>query len=1443
MAVKMTDKEGSMRIAHFGAFDMESMGDTMFPVIFRLEMEKRFGDRLEIDLYAPNGTNHPYNNLARVYPIDSLVQRHAKKAYCALVVGGGEFIHFRPISYRSPDGEKKYYNPGELWKKPQEIAEGLNLPVIWNCVGVGRDFENGDEAEQVRQACEELSYLSVRDAYSRIRLQNIAVVRKIYQVPDMLWLLRRYIQPGLLDDCFRQLKKEYRFLNQGYLVLQYGTSLEYGRLAKEVQKISTDYGLAVLLLTVNYCHEDQGVSDQLQEVCREFYIMGRKLQPKEIMAVIAHAKFFLGTSLHGNITAMSYGVKNLCLDMYPSCVGKLDGLFEMMQMQELLVRDIDSLRGQFDQQMRVENRGMVAEKTALFQEELKCHFDRIAGLLQENTAIQKKDAKGGTKRTEKYWAETKKDSIERKKTGTGESKDAQKLKRQYRFIKSVLNDGKTSTGCNSMMELGSAIEGSQSLELEFQVQKAVEAYQGKFYYPNPFIVESIEASENGKPASCSLEGMIAGSSGAFAVYKDCCRFSVLANTPCDAQYKEEGLCKETLREQELFRGEVCRERVLLKVHIRLRDAWHEYMEALEGQAQKDAQELLNRQGHIGLLLESERKLSADKKEKQNQIDELLEKGQRLRREVEKKQECLDEALKKERTLKNELNSKQECLEACIQAEQRLKQELQWLKQELLNKEGHIELLLETEREFERVKKSRTWRLAFKMQQLSALLLPPGSVRRLFVKMALRLFRHPRQALKLLSPRKIRHFFQFLKEEGAGFVSQRIDESMQGIKVTQEELDIQKEVEEMPFEAYGTLVFPQPKEPEVSIIIPVFNEFPYTYRCLKSVLEQSKDAVSYEVIVADDGSTDDTVRLQEIVKNILMIRNAENLRFLKNCNHAAASARGKYLLFLNNDTQVQENWLEPLVRLMRKDPGAGVVGSKLVYADGRLQEAGGIVWDDASAWNYGNRMDAVKSEFNYAKEADYISGAALMVRAALWKEIGGFDERFAPAYYEDTDLAFEARKRGYKVLYQPLSVVAHFEGISNGKDVSSGQKSYQEKNRAKFYEKWKDVLSNGHYPNGKHVFLARDRAAGRKTLLVVDHYVPTYDKDAGSRCIFDYLKLFVSAGYNVKFIGDNFFKSEPYTTVLQQMGIEVLYGDDYFNNWKGWLRENGNYFDYVLLSRPHISIKYIDLVREYSHAKVIYFGHDLHFLREMREYRLTGKEQARRDAAEWKKTELALMRKADVSYYLSQVELAEIAKLDATIKARRVPIHIYPKTPKAGYRANGRQGLLFVGGFGHPPNTDAVKWLVSEIMPLVWEKKPDMELHVAGQNPPPEIRELAGEKVLIHGFVPQEELEEMYQKVKLAVVPLRFGAGVKGKIIEGMLRGVPVVTTGIGVEGIEGAEEIVKVCEGAEEIAETVVRLYEDEDGLEKMSGEEWRYIMEHFSVECAVRILREDFEL
>ena len=645
--------------------------------------------------------------------------------------------------------------------------------------------------------------------------------------------------------------------------------------------------------------------------------------------------------------------------------------------------------------------------------------------------------------------------------------------------------------------------------------------------------------------------------------------------------------------------------------------------------------------------------------------------------------------------------------------------------------------------------------------------------------------------------------------------------------------------------YGKLNFPVEENPEVSIIIPVYNQIHYTYLCLASILEHTKD-VSYEILIADDVSSDATEHLGEFVSNITVCRNETNQGFLRNCNNAAKSARGRYVMFLNNDTQVTEGWLSSLVNLIKSDPSIGMVGSKLVYPDGRLQEAGGIIWSDGSGWNYGRLDNPDKAEYNYVKDVDYISGAAILLSNELWKQIGGFDERYAPAYCEDSDLAFEVRKAGYRVVYQPLSKVIHFEGVSNGTDVNGGGlKRYQVENSEKLKEKWKEEFKNQCVNTGNpNPFRARERSMGKPVILVVDHYVPTFDKDAGSKTTFQYLKMFLKKGYVVKFVGDNYLHEEPYTTVLQQMGIEVLYGQEYLTGIWDWLDKNGKEINVAYLNRPHIAAKYVDYIAEHTGIKIIYYGHDLHFLREFREYELTGDVQKKRDSEYWKSIEFALMHKAAVSYYPSVVEEEAIHDVDETINVKAITAYVYDTfLEKLNMDFAKREGLLFVGGFAHPPNADAVMWFAKEIFPVIREKL-DVNFYVVGSRVTEEIKALEqpGSGIIVRGFVSEEELSELYRNCRIVVVPLRYGAGVKGKVVEAIYNGAPIVTTSVGSEGIPGVEDVLLVEDKPEDFARAVAELYTDEKRLCELCARTQEYIKDHFSVDAAWEVIREDFE-
>lgn len=769
-----------------------------------------------------------------------------------------------------------------------------------------------------------------------------------------------------------------------------------------------------------------------------------------------------------------------------------------------------------------------------------------------------------------------------------------------------------------------------------------------------------------------------------------------------------------------------------------------------------------------------------------------------------------------------------------------------LKTTVCNKEDYIKQLLEVERRFEREKSTRTYRLALKFRKISSAILPENSKRCFFAKLLKKALRHPGKMIKMINPKRIKNCMIILRREGVASAYEHLKivedyERSRGTIIDNSDLfirsvsDVAKD-----FKEYKKLEFPQSDNPEVSIIIPVYNQFDYTYHCLESILENSFEC-SYEVIIGNDCSTDLTKRLEEIVSGIRVITNNKNLRFLLNCNHAAESAKGKYILFLNNDTQVQKGWLQSLIYLMEQDATIGMVGSKLLYPDGYLQEAGGILWKDASAWNYGNRQNPNNPEFNYVREVDYISGAAIMIRRSLWEKIGGFDTRFGPAYCEDSDLAFEVRRHGYKVVYQPKSVVVHFEGISNGTDLNAGQKKYQVENQKKFYEKWKNVLEAEHFENGRNVLTARERSKNKKHILVIDHYVPQYDKDAGSKTTWMYLKMLVKKGYQITFLGDNFYQHEPYTTELQQLGICVLYGPKYAENWKDWLLDNIDYFDIFYLNRPHISIKYIDLIKAHAHGKIIYYGHDLHFLRIQREYEVSKDEKLLDESQKWLDQEIYLMRNADMSYYPSVIEKNAIQKIDASIPVKAITAYVFETFNQVQYDISEREGILFVGGFAHGPNLDAVLWFLENIYPQVYERT-KAPFYIVGSKPPMEIQNIKTEGVVVKGFVSEEELKELYKMCRIAVVPLRYGAGVKGKVVEALYYGIPVVTTSVGAEGISGIEEFAVVKDKPEELVDAICSIYNDQDILSEMSEKNQVYVQKYFSVDAVWNIVKDDFK-
>lgn len=637
-----------------------------------------------------------------------------------------------------------------------------------------------------------------------------------------------------------------------------------------------------------------------------------------------------------------------------------------------------------------------------------------------------------------------------------------------------------------------------------------------------------------------------------------------------------------------------------------------------------------------------------------------------------------------------------------------------------------------------------------------------------------------------------------------------------------------------------LEFPSAGSPRVSIVVPVYNDYRVTVHCLQSVLRHTA-AGQYEVIVADDGSSDLTATIEARLKGIEVVRGG-NLGFLRNCNRAAARARGEFVLLLNNDTAVTAGWLEALLEVF-DDPAVGAAGPKLLFANGALQEAGGIMWRDGSAWNFGRMDDAGKPAYNYVKDVDYISGACLMVRHSLWQQLGGFDERFVPAYYEDADICFAVRESGYRVLYQPASSVFHFEGVSNGTDLTAGVKQHQVTNQQVFADKWQAVLERDHYPNAEHVIWARDRSANRPCVLFIDHYVPHYDKDAGSRSTFMYVKLLLAMGYRVQFMGANFFAHAPYTLDLQQHGVEVLVGESIARGLDAWLGEHAPYINQIFLHRPHVAEQFLPHLKKLTACPPINFvGHDLHYLRIGREAEVLGDPALHKSADSWRQREYAVFDQVDRIYYFSQAETDEIASHRPDLALRTIPLHALEEKSLPDYAPTQPQHLLFVGGFNHPPNVDAARWFVEDILPRVRATVPGCHFHLVGSNPNSVVKALASDHVTVHGYVDDAALEALYREVGLAVVPLRYGAGVKGKVLEAVQHNVPLVTSTIGAEGIPDADVVMWIADEADAIADAVTGIL---DGSADVTGRMARYsdwLAQHFSRRRAEALLRDDFE-
>lgn len=625
-------------------------------------------------------------------------------------------------------------------------------------------------------------------------------------------------------------------------------------------------------------------------------------------------------------------------------------------------------------------------------------------------------------------------------------------------------------------------------------------------------------------------------------------------------------------------------------------------------------------------------------------------------------------------------------------------------------------------------------------------------------------------------------------------------------------------------------------PLVSIVIPAYNHRDVTTRCLRSIADWWFESLDVQFILVDDGSFDGTSDIVTSLAGLDYVRSGKNEGFVRACNRGAAVGRGRYLCFLNNDTVVRGGWLEHLVKTAESDPQIGVVGAKLLYPDGRLQEAGNIIWRDATGWNVGHAENAEDPRYNFVRDADYVSGAALLIRRSIFERLGGFSEDYRPAYYEDADLCFGVRSLGYRVVYQPSAEIVHYEGLTSG-DERSGVKRFQEVNRPKFRQKWATELGVRFENNHANVAPAWRRGLPGKTILVVDSYVPLYDHEAGSQRMLHLIVMLRDAGYRVVFLPDNYAPLQPYTSELQQLGVEVLHHIDGGKTLQEALDEVLPLIDVAWISRPDLYQKYAPLVRDNGRVRLIYDTVDLSHVRKRRQAELLGE-----DAALWREAldiELDCARGADVTVVVTPDE-RRVLEEHGLRNVYVIPT-IHEVKVRASRRFDETSGLLFIANYNHPPNVDAVTWLCEQIMPIVWEQIPDAMLTLVGSNPSQAVLALKSQRVRVTGYV--RDVTPLFSRSRLFVAPLRFGAGMKGKIGHALSYALPIVTTPVGAEGIglRNGENAVIVEPDARMFADAILSLYRDGDRWQRIS-DAGAATLQPFTPETVAKQLRDLLE-
>ena len=631
--------------------------------------------------------------------------------------------------------------------------------------------------------------------------------------------------------------------------------------------------------------------------------------------------------------------------------------------------------------------------------------------------------------------------------------------------------------------------------------------------------------------------------------------------------------------------------------------------------------------------------------------------------------------------------------------------------------------------------------------------------------------------------------------------------------------------------------PRLEEPDVSVVMVLYGGGKVATRAISALAQNTEPC--FELILVDNASQDDSLaRVEEQVEGATVVRNTTNTGFGPASNQGAALARGRTLCFLNSDALVEPGWLPPLLETLA-EPGVGAAVPLFLNENGTVQEAGSVVDSIGHAHAVGGDGDPRDFRYRFRREVDFGSAACMLVPAELFFELGGFDELFAPAYFEDTDLCFKLHERGLKTIFEPRSRVVH---IRHGSGTSGAARKLMEEHRDLFVERWGERLTRRprlvEVAQKPHQMLAARDAEALDRILVIDDRVPYTDRGSGdprmAALLGELAALWPAA--RITFAASHGEDAERYAEPLLRQGIEIVAQPA---DWTDWFEERRFHYGVVIVSRQqNAGAFHGHLSRTQPQALRVFDTEALSFLRLERLAELTapGKEQktVRAASANTRKWEIQAVQDADVIFCVSDEEARFIAEVAPGTPAYVLPGIVAREPDPPGF--DQRSDLLFFGGFlagAASPNADSLRYLIDEVLPLFWEEHPDVGLNVVGADMDDSIRALDGPRVRIVGYV--EDPAGWLGRARVHVNPMRFGAGLKQKFLDSLAAGLPFVTTSIGAEGFPlGDVRGSLVADDPAGLAQRLGCLYDDRD--------EWERVQAHLLELAATRFDRASFQ-